>query len=497
MSERIWSVYQLAIFEWIKTGKGSAVVQARAGCAKTTTAVEGLRHIPYGSTSAYMAFAKANALDLQKKIPEGYDPRNVKTIHAHAFSAYKKAYSGATVDFNKTTKILRELVAKSDWLAPDEDAWPLISQAKKLVGLAKNTLTSFDDEGAMGDLLDSFQMTPEKREATISLAADAMRVSLANPSTLDFDDMVWIPVILNLPFFKYDFLFVDECQDLNAVQIEIVKRSIKPRGRILAIGDDRQAIYGFRGADASAMATLGQAIQAKTLPLSITYRCGKAIVAEVSGIVPDYRAHESNEEGEVRKDVPFAKAIDQLQAGDFLLSRSNAPLMRIAFELIAKGVRCNIAGRDIGEMLESFVVKSKATTIDQLLDYVDTWHSQQIAKATKRNPDADVQSIDDKAECIRALADNVKSISELVAAIGALFPDKIDDGSRVILGTVHKVKGLERDRVFMLRDTFLKTRKSRNGQVIQPSEEEWNIYYVACTRAKSLLVQVRGEPKQR
>jgi len=491
MSGRIWSVYQLAIFDWIAGGSGSAVVQARAGCAKTTTAVEGLRHIPTGKTAAYVAFAKANVDDLQEKVPEGFDPRNVLTLHSHAYKALRAVYPKARVDGRKTTAILK---AKLSAEKP-EDAWPKIKLAGKLASLAKNMLVAPDDADGLAMLLDAFDMnaSAKERATIVALTQHAMRAALADKSTIDFDDMIWIPVVENLSFRKFDFLFVDEAQDLNACQIQIVLRSIRRGGRVLAIGDDRQAIYQFRGADSDAMANIVRALNARTLPLSITYRCPKSVVAEVSEIVPDYRAHESNADGEVVRDLKPDAMLEKALPGDFILSRTNAPLLRIAFGLIRQGTRCNIAGRDIGDMLTSFVKKSKSTTIDALLDYVDTWYAQEAERLIKRDPDADTSVLDDKAECIRALCENVQTISELLAAIDALFPDRIDDAGRVVLSTVHRAKGLERERVWMLRDTFLRRRRSKDGGFVEPGAEEYNLFYVACTRAKKSLFMVRGK----
>ncbi|GAG43086.1 unnamed protein product, partial [marine sediment metagenome] len=72
-------------------------------------------------------------------------------------------------------------------------------------------------------------------------------------SSVDFDDMCWLPIYLDLPANRFDFLFVDELQDTNAVQTELVLRSVKPDGRIIGVGDRLQSIYAFRGADSEAM----------------------------------------------------------------------------------------------------------------------------------------------------------------------------------------------------------------------------------------------------
>jgi superfamily I DNA/RNA helicase len=93
-----------------------------------------------------------------------------------------------------------------------------------------------------------------------------------------------------------------------------------------------------------------------------------------------------------------------------------------------------------------------------------------------------LQAIADKASCLRAMCDGAQSLNEVTARIEALFSDD-DNGARIVLSTTHKAKGLERDNVYLLRDTYLKRDKV----------EETNLYYVACTRAKTNLYLVRDE----
>jgi superfamily I DNA/RNA helicase len=98
-----------------------------------------------------------------------------------------------------------------------------------------------------------------------------------------------------------------------------------------------------------------------------------------------------------------------------------------------------------------------------------------------------VALIDDQVEMLCAIAEGLNGVREIEDRINALFTDT--DGREkpaVTLSTVHKAKGLEWNRVFVLNETF----KWRGGQ-------EDNVYYVAVTRAKKHLTFVgeRPEPK--
>jgi superfamily I DNA/RNA helicase len=103
---------------------------------------------------------------------------------------------------------------------------------------------------------------------------------LRDTSCIDFDDMLWLPVILGHKFSTLDWLFVDEAQDTNDIQIEILERSLGHSSRFVAVGDPHQAIYGFRGANSDALDKIVARFACRTLPLSVSYRCSKAVVAE-------------------------------------------------------------------------------------------------------------------------------------------------------------------------------------------------------------------------
>src|SRR6185436_16729146 len=78
------------------------------------------------------------------------------------------------------------------------------------------------------------------------------------------------------------------------------------------------------------------------------------------------------------------------------------------------------------------------------------------------------------------------TLKDLKETIEKLFND-VDDSKKVIFSTTHKAKGLERDRVFMLANTY------RYGPGV--TGEEANLFYVAVTRAKKELYMVRNPSK--
>jgi superfamily I DNA/RNA helicase len=239
------------------------------------------------------------------------------------------------------------------------------------------------------------------------------------------------------------------------------------------------SIYQFRGADSESIPTFIEKLNAKTLSLPITYRCPIKIVKLAKEIVPDIEACENAEEGLI-EDISISDMLKTVKPGDFILSRTNAPLIKYCMALLKSGVPANIQGRDVGANLQYFIKKSKAKTIDKFIHYVNEWRELETKRLLSEKKDT--SSTIDKCECLLNLCEGVVTIKDLKSTIDKLFND-VDDDHKVILSTTHKVKGMERDRVFLLTDTY------RYGPGV--TGEEANIYYVAITRAKKELYMVR------
>jgi superfamily I DNA/RNA helicase len=163
--------------------------------------------------------------------------------------------------------------------------------------------------------------------------------------------------------------------------------------------------------------------------------------------------------------------------------------MKACLALIREGTRARILGRDIGQRLATIAKKLKAYDIRTFYEKLGVWAAKEIARAKKVQRHSRVQLICDQADCLRALLFKINKLDELYTRIDQIFGDR--SSSVVQLSTVHKAKGLEADRVFVLRDTLYPGSWSKDKQ------EEQNIEYVAVTRAKNTLVWVDGfNPKK-
>ena len=465
-----WSKYQLAVFGDVADGTGHTVVNAVAGSGKSSTLEAAADHIPAGKRSMYVAFNKPIAEDMGRRM-QGKRGVEVSTLHSYGLRTITSGLGRLQIDARRVDDMCVEIHGDG------QETFDMRRDLAKIVSLSKGCLsTTAEEVDALIDQFGADSVNGNRPQFVEDVLTVLQRCRNVADGRIDFDDMVWLPVVLGLSQRKFDRVNVDETQDLNSAQIELVLRAVGQGGRILAVGDPRQAIYRVRGADHNAFGNVKSRLGASELPLSVCYRCCRAVVRHVQWIVPGIEAAPDAEEGEVLH-ASYEQMHDGARPGDFILSRSNAPLIGLCMAFLKEGRRASIKGRDVGASLKAFVKKSRASTIPDLRDYVEKWVKEECARLAKKRRDA--QAIEDRGACILALSEGAKDIGDVLASIDALFADK-DDRSQIVLSTTHKAKGLERDRVWLLRSTYLRSDEN----------EEECLYYVACTRAKKVLVLV-------
>jgi len=473
--DRLWAPQQRAVFSWFKDSMGHLVVRALAGTGKTTTIIEAVNYVPGAETEA-------------------------KTLHSLGLGFIKRHWSNVNtndeaqqVDIDRARKVCGAG-------APDD----IVMDVKKLAALCKNCLPLSDDVDEVMDLAEAHDFEPDseweeegwtiERVAKLALAARDAAKERDPQGRISFDDMIYLPVALRLVRPWYDMVIIDEAQDMNAAQILLARGACKKTGRVVVVGDPNQAIYGFRGADSGSLDRLKMELRATELPLTVTYRCGKAIVALAQKFVPDFTAAPGNPEGVVDSLPGEEELFAAAKPGDFVLCRRNAPLMSTCLGFLRRGIPARVEGRDVAKGLKAVISKLRAKSVPDFIERVGGWLKKEIARAAKISAEearqAKVDRMTDQAEALVALAEGCASVAEIGMRIETLFGDHGKGGpGQIVCSSVHRSKGLEADRVFILREE--KKRPSKNGK------EEANIEYVAITRARLHLTMVplraRGE----
>lgn len=484
---RVWSPLQQAVFDAVEAeSPRHLVVEALAGTGKTTTIVEALRHTTEGESVLVAAFNKDIASELQSRnLPRGVE---ASTLHSYGLRNITRALGDrAEVDGFRVSNAAKQYIGAA-WSQREAR-----TATAKLVSRAKAQWWCEEWAGREGatrldELADDAGIDIPKGTSRAQVCAAAASIltdhAESNPHVIDYDDMIWIPLVQGMSLRRYDWIFVDETQDLNPTQLEMILRAAGDTGRIVAIGDRHQAIYSFRGADRFAIPRMIATLDAKVLPLSVTYRCPKAVVAKAQEFVPALECREGAPEGIVRN-CGMAALKAGAAPGDFVISRSNAPLVSLAFWWLARGVRASIRGRDIGAGLAAWIKASGATAVDGpqgLRACVESWYNAESKRLLAA--DRDIGAITDKADCLCALSEGCETAAQVLARVETLFTD--DGTTGILLTSTHRAKGLEADRVWLLRDTYLKW----------PGQEEENLLYVAITRAKRELVYVTGKDEE-
>lgn len=479
--------------------KESIIVEALAGSGKTWMLTEILKVLRQ-PTALVLAFNKRIADEMARKKPTLPRTRiaHVRTLHSAGLWILKHSYPSLTVDRHESERLVAEASPKKTLMRVRWAAIKLMRLAKDLqhseVLDASVAFRLGIDFGAFDKLEGGHEI-----EAATEITQKAYTASLDVHARehIDFSDMGWLPLVLNLqPPHRYQALMVDEAQDVNENQLEMIDRIVAPGGRVIACGDRYQSIYGWRGATPEeTWSVLGQRYKPHSMPLTMTWRCDRQIVTAACDLVPSLRARPGAGEGVVENisSNEFLSNIENTETDTFVLSRTNAELLRVAFEMWKRQVPFNTTmesddNETIGPLYK-IVEKLLKQGEPSFARNVASWYMTEKMKAEQSGSPTFTQRIDDQHTMLQHCMRYVPRPSEILRALDAIF--SFDNGCWITLSTVHKAKGLEASHVYLLRETFARYQKKPAPESEIP-QEELNIEYVAITRAKHRLVWVHG-----
>ena len=498
-----YSDYQLDIFDAVEHGDDNIAINAVAGSGKTTTIVAACKRLNASERDViFLAFNKLIVEELKGKL-KNY--AYVSTLHSFGFSILKRLYNQPKygmyikVDDWKYQKYVKDnAFSLSNIITPDTDAAKVFGFAcnvDKLYTLARINLIEYNenDLSQLRNLCDEHNLLTlfDEVEVCNELLKTAYR--MPRDLTIDFTDMIVLPLFHKDMIPTYKYVFIDECQDLSRAQRELMLCAAK-NGRFIAVGDRNQAINGFAGADCSSFDKIASQPNTIELPLSVNYRCGTNMVRLAQEIVPHIQAHK----GAIKGDVFHVKQLskDLFKENDMVLCRTSAPLVGLCMKLIESGITAVVKGKDIAQDLKNLIANANTRDIKALLAYLEEEKQKciNIIKEQRKCDDAMAKNatkylnLEDRCKCIENICMySIKDTTQLKTYINKIFSDENIENA-VMLSTAHKSKGLEANRVMILLPNKLplKYPHQQRWQEVQ----EMNLKYVAVTRARKELIFV-------
>jgi DNA helicase-2/ATP-dependent DNA helicase PcrA len=491
-----WSPYQRAIFDYIEHEHGHLVVEAAAGSGKSTTLIKCLDFIPNNDKVLLTAFNTDIVNELKKKTSDRPNVE-VRTLHGLGLLFIKKNIPQASAipepfkydSFIKNN--IKELTSINTYTLRGREYFRYLDNIKKFVDFGRYYLCQTVRDLDFIEERYGIDTIADEKEVALKV----MEWGKNALETIDYTDMVWLPNVLYLkPLgLLFDFIMVDECQDMNKAERELVLKCFKMGTRMMSVGDSSQMLYAFSGGDPESFNALKSIPNTKCLPLSISYRCGKSIVDFAKKIVPTIEAADNAVDGQVVKNV----SLDAVKDGDMILCRNNAPLVQIYNEFLKLGKKSFIRGKDIGNNLKAIVKSTKQDELNadckadgvfvRLYDDLFVSRNKLMEKfgidAETAMNSPQIQNKLDMINALEILAEGIKTSEEIIEKIDEIFP-KRDKKDGISLSTIHKAKGLEANNVFIACDSLMPSKSAKKDWEIR---QEYNLMYVAYTRAKHIL----------
>lgn len=503
---------QSAIIQAAGQSSASLMISAYAGTAKTTTIELLAKHLssPYILALAFNVKIKE---ELVKRLPPTI---TVKTLNGLGHSAWAKATGKKLqLETGKVGKMIGPM-AKANNIALDKKAWAEVKdlvEAARTAGLVPNFFSHVrshipDEKASWEDLCEANDIPFSPAIADLARGVLIESIKQAYNGIIDFSDQIYMSVCFGGVFQKYHTIIVDEAQDLSLMNHLMLQKSLP--SRLIICGDPKQSLYAFRGAATNSMEKI-RALRPDwiDLPLTITFRCPKTIVARQQAHAPGYRAADTAPAGQVidwqeESALPQKSPSPSWGVADIfttlglpdksallpkslsILCRNNAPLISLAFKLIRRNLGISFLGRDLGKGLTLLIKKispQETTPIEKVIEGLAGWKDREISILSANGNESGKEKIYDKYESIMAVVQSTSSVNqkELCSAIDALFSK---ENGLVELATAHRAKGLEWEHVVHLDPWRIPSKWAKSQEALL---QESNAQYVLETRAKRTL----------
>ena len=484
------NVYGKEILRCFEEDPTNMVIMGVPGCGKTTVLRMCANRIPRNKTAVLVCFNSATAEHAKRVMPFNV---HVSTTHTLGFNVIKSHYRNLMFKVNgrKVENYLKyQILGEGKKKQLDSDKFHfLVTEGKEVIVPLMDFLRQTNSGlSLVQPIAEEFKLDfgEPHRQTVIELWQYLTQEPAKKYNTVDFADMLWMPIYFEMTFPQYNYVLVDEYQDFNPAQIEMVKRLCAVGGKVVVVGDHNQSIYGWRGADTRAMQDAPSVFNAQVKPLSICYRCGEGIIQEAQKHIPNIEG--TGKPGTVHEVTDLSLA----REGDMVICRLVAPLIPEALKMFKLGKRVKIFDQDVSKWVLSYAkeVEKRHGTIDSqsIFQYTET----EITKAKQKRQLNKVNFLQDKRDILLGFVQESQFIElkELKHYIEELFINEEEEG--ILFSTIHRVKGMEARNVFLLNPDLIPYKRAETEKEI---EQEYNLLKVAITRAIEKLYYVRRTPE--
>ena len=515
---------------------GPLLIVAGPGSGKTKTLTHRLAHlitrhaVPPARCLA-LTFTRRAADELRARLqtllPDGWRQITVGTFHSLALSILQADWNAAGLQ-------------RGFRLASDAERLRLLQDA---LGVSEKKARS-----QLSAVSHAKRTRTTPTDGRLNAAYEAYQRQLETRNLLDFDDLVIraADALASEPTLqadyrqRYQWVCIDEYQDVDEQQVRLIKQLVPADGNICAIGDPDQAIYSFRGADVRFFSEFQHDFPtAQVVRLTRNYRSDRNIVRLSSQLMATASAQHSVP---VLEDTPSLITIHEAPTekaeAEFIVQSLEHTLGGHSFFSIDSGRSADAEGQDVSfsDFAVLYRTETQATALvealqrsgmpfqkrshSRLLDHpgvavlIDTIRQQPQAGAVGDQLEAAYTQLQQAA---RSASDEVTEAYELLKPIAQAcgqdlerflselaLESQIDSwdsrADRISLLTLHAAKGLEFPVVFIVgcEDGILPLRWGKAGQakLDDKTNEERRVFYVGVTRAKTKLYLCRAKKRR-
>lgn len=538
---------QERIFSFVQNEQGHGIIDAVAGAGKTTTIMECARFVQDKNDILFCAFNNSIAGDISKKFKKkDLHEVTVKTLHAlgrNILDVNNNSGYPIKLQDNKYRELLNnqdiittirpyveKIIRLNGYdLDPFEDPKKfalnnLVHRIKTRLleinqkfraTLTKDDITDFKDLVIHYGIFNDTEIAKKYFQEELNNYFECHKILLNEGNSfsektmiIDFTDMLYLPFKWSLnPTKKFGFLFIDECQDLSKSQLAIALKYGKSTGRILAVGDPSQSIYGFTGADIESFNNVKKWTQAVELPLTTCFRCPIQVIDLARNIRKDIVGNNQNQ-GNIIK-ISFDDIVKIAKPGDLIISRFRDPIVLLVFSFIDKNIKVHVHEDEAREIINEIKIIFKheelnmyisgnfahlKKTVSNRWKWIITKNAEAITDSAERKIfiDNEMHNLEQKLNFLNKKYELWKSECNTLLDILQKIKDFISAPSDSIkLSTIHRAKGLENNCVFILNFDELPYQRlqQKNWEKIQ----EINLKYVALTRTLDTLYLIENK----